>query len=588
MTQDLDTGRAVFPSGDTARAYADPSDTITAHRIAEVRPALAALERQVASGKHVAGFLAYEAAGAFDPALQTHAAGDLPLLWFGVYDAPLTLPAPQPAAPPCPALTWRPQLDRGAYCEALAEIRRRIAAGDTYQVNFTFPLEAEFTSPPETWFWERLAAQESPYGAFLDLGRHKVMSLSPELFFELDGEHLTTRPMKGTRPRGLSSTSDRALAEALARSPKDRAENLMIVDMIRNDLGRVCAVNSIQVPELFSVERYPTVWQMTSTVTGRSQADVPEILAALFPSASVTGAPKIETMKIIRRLEPAPRGVYCGAIGWWAPGRRARFNVAIRTATLDTATGLARYPAGSGITWDSDPSEEYAECLQKAAVLQATHPSFSIISALRLESSGYFLLEMHLDRMLASAEYFGYPVDREKLRTSLEGYAGSVGERPAKVRVALDRSGALALRHETLPPPGPFTAGLALTPSDSMQPWTHHKTTHRAVYGDAQATRPDCDIAVLWTRDGRLTEATTANIVLRIGDRRYTPPTEDGLLAGIYRRHLLEHGEIEERSLTLDDLEAADEILLINSVRKWIPVRWVPHAEAPRSLQDIR
>lgn len=588
MTQDRDAGRVLFPEGDTIRTYANPLTTVAAARLDEVRPALAALERHVGQGRHVAGYIAYEAAAAFDPALRTHSAAEYPLLWFGVYDAPRQALAPRPEAPAEAEIPWRARMDEATYIQAADRIRAHIAAGDTYQVNFTFPLEAEFNQDPERWFHARLAAQGSRYSAFIDLGSHQILSLSPELFFSLDGDTLATRPMKGTRPRGLASTADDALAAELRRSDKECAENLMIVDMLRNDLGRVCAVNSIQVPELFSVERYPTVWQMTSTITGATAASVPDIFAALFPPASVTGAPKVETMKIIRALETAPRGVYCGAIGWWGPDRQAQFSVAIRTAVVEAASGTARYPVGSGITWDADPAAEYRECLQKTAVLQYTRPAFSVISALRLDEAGYVLRDFHLDRVTASAAYFGYPTTRDALRQALENYAPEVTERPAKIRLTLDRHGTIALTHAALPKPRAWKVGLALTPVESMQPWTHHKTTHRAVYDAARATRPECDDVLLWTRDGCLTEAANANIVLRFGDDFYTPPLEHGLLNGVYRRHLLETGAVAEKTLTLDDLVRATEIHLINSVRRWIPVDWAPHPDAPASLQDTR
>jgi len=588
MTYDLDAGRALFPDGNSVRAYADPVEIISATSLNEVQPALDALEAHVARGFHVAGYLAYEAAGAFDSALQTHGPGPLPLLWFGVYETVQLRPQPAPCQARCPEMHWRHGTTKTDYVSALARIRDHIAAGDSYQVNYTFPMEADFHSAPETWFWERLAAQESRYGAFLDLGRHKVMSLSPELFFKLDGEALFTRPMKGTRPRGFSTIDDDALAADLAQSPKDRAENLMIVDMLRNDLGRVCAINSIQVPALFSVERYPTVWQMTSTITGKTAASVPAIFAALFPSGSVTGAPKIETMKIIRDLEPGPRGVYCGAIGWWAPERQAQFNVAIRTATLDMETGVARYPAGSGITWDSDPDGEYEECLQKSAVLRHIRPAFSIISALRLDDQGLHHIEAHLDRLADSASYFGYAFARDAVRDALESYVENVAERPAKVRVAVERNGEIKLTNDPLQAPRPWRIGLAEHPVDPHQPWLHHKTTHRTVYDEAQASRPDCDAVLLWTPEGQLTEATTANLVVRKGACRLTPPAHAGLLNGVFRRCLLEAGEIQESALWLDDLAGADEILLINSVRGWIKTAWVPHDNDPDSLKNIR
>ncbi|MBX3180918.1 MAG: aminodeoxychorismate synthase component I [Candidatus Hydrogenedentes bacterium] len=588
MTPTPPSGRCLFPDGDSMRVYRNPRETIAARRVEDVVPALRAVEDRVNLGLHAAGYVAYEAAPAFDAALRAHPPGAMPLVWFGLFDPPEVQPCPPPAEDPCPPFEWTRGMNREEYLGRLARIREHIAAGDTYQVNFTFPLEANFQGSPEAWFWERIAAQEARYGALLELDEHTVLSFSPELFFAIDGNRITARPMKGTRPRGLSSTEDRALADDLARSPKDRAENLMIVDMIRNDLGRICAVNSIDASRLFEVERYPTVWQMTSTVNGDTAAGITDIFGALFPSASVTGAPKVETMKIIRELESGPRGVYCGAVGWWAPGRQARFNVAIRTAVLARRTGIARYHAGSGITWDSDPGAEYEECEQKAAVLRHVRPPFELLATLRLDAGGYLLLGHHLDRLAASATYFGYPVTREAAREALEAYASGVEAVPAKVRLTADRRGAFHITHEPLPPPRAWTSGLALAPIDARQPWTHHKTTCRAVYDAARATRPDCESVFLWDSAGRLTEAVYANIVLQLDGRRYTPPQSAGLLPGVYRRHLLESGEIEERDLFLDDLARAEAIFNINSVRGWVPITWIDHPEAPRSVQDIR
>lgn len=568
-------GRILFPEGDTMRVYESPIAEFCTARLEDVRSILTTLEQQVIRGYHVAGYITYEAAPAFDPAFQTHPPRDLPLLWFGVYRAPRMERLPAFELPSQPVLAWKTELERSAYEAPLQRIRAHIAAGDSYQVNFTFPFHAHFDAEPEAWFFERLEAQQSRYAAYLDLGDRVIMSLSPELFFALDGDRISTRPMKGTRPRGYGSAEDIAMAESLHSSPKDRAENLMIVDMIRNDLGRICAVNSIEVPELFSIERYPTVWQMTSAVTGRCEVPVPEIFAALFPCASVTGAPKIETMKIIRELEDGPRGAYCGAIGWWAPERQARFNVAIRTATLDREKGRARYAVGSGITWDSNVDREYLECEQKTAVLYHTQPSFELLASLRLEMSGYVLLEKHLDRLADSAAYFGYAFERENVRDALNAYRAQVERFPAKVRVLIDKHGALTITDELLPAPAPWKVGLARSPIYSQQPWTHHKTTRRACYDEARATRPDCTDVLLWTRGGHLTESTYGNIVLRFGKERYTPPLAAGLLPGVFRRHLLEAGEIEERTLTVDDLGRADEILLINSVRRWIEVEWL-------------
>jgi len=575
------TGYLEFPAGPQTRIYADPVAIIVAHTVGEVAGALARVEARVGEGYQAAGYVAYEAAPAFDSVFQTHALHDLPLLWFGIYEAYRIEDTAVGVSGSVPeALNWRPDLDRASYDRAVGKIRERIAAGDSYQVNFTFPTSAHFTGGGLAWFRERQRAQQSAYSAYLDLGTHEILSLSPELFFALDGERVSSRPMKGTRPRGFSLVRDRQLADELYHSPKERAENLMIVDMLRNDLGRICATNSIRVPALFAIEQYPTVWQMTSTVTGQTAAGVPEIFRALFPCASVTGAPKIETMKIIRDLEERPRGVYCGAIGWWGPGRQAQFSVAIRTAVVDRRSGEAVYPVGSGITWDSVDAQEYEECRTKTAVLQHAVPDFSLITSLRLDEDGYFLLEAHLERLERSAAYFAYPFDRGAASEALQAYIASVAVRPAKVRVAVGRQGEISLTHDALPAPAPWRVGLALTPIDIDQPWVYHKTTQRACYDTARAARPDCNDVVLFNGAGFLTESTFANIVLETGGHWYTPELSQGLLDGVYRRHLLETGTIEERPLTLEDLDRAGQIHLINSVRQWIPVEWVPAPEA--------
>ncbi len=583
MTETATIGYLEFPVGDRTRVYTRPVETVTATSVEEVAPALARVQALVASGFHAGGYVAYEAAAAFDPAFQTPPPSDLPLLCFGIYAAcqwrsetaqhlPLASEGP----------VWSASIDRSQYDTTVAAIRAHIAAGDTYQVNYTFPTSAPFAHSGYDWFLDRHRAQRGPYSAFQQWGDHEVISLSPELFFSLEGDQLTSRPMKGTRPRGLSARADQALREELLNSPKERAENLMIVDMLRNDMGRICETGTVQVPDLFSAEQYPTVWQMTSTVTGKTNATVPEIFQALFPCASVTGAPKIETMKLIRQLETGPRGVYCGAVGWWAPDRSACFNVAIRTATIDTRRGTATYPVGSGITWDSVDHQEYAECKTKTAVLQHGHPPFELLASLRLDEAGYFLLPLHLDRLEASATYFGVPWCRDSVIAALESYRPQVDTLPAKVRLTANRRGGIEITHAPLPAPSPWNVGLATDPIDTRQPWVHHKTTHRIPYDRLRATRPDCTDVLLWDEETRLTEASFANIVLEMGGRRYTPPTHLGLLEGVFRRHLLEDGAIEERVLFVSDLELADAIYLINSVRKWIPVNWIPrHADRP-------
>ena len=285
-------------------------------------------------------------------------------------------------------------------------------------------MHASIERDPFYLFLQLTDAQQSSYGAYLNTGRYAICSASPELFFELDGDRLRSRPMKGTASRGQTLAADRIQAERLHHSVKNRAENVMIVDMVRNDMARVAEIGSVRVLRLFEIERYPTVLQMTSTVECRTRASLPEIFTALFPCASVTGAPKIRTMQIIRDLEPGPRGVYTGAIGFVAPGRRARFNVAIRTVVVDTVAGEAEYGTGSGIVWESDSAEEYQECRLKARILTVMPRAFDLLeSLLWTPESGCFLLERHLDRLRDSAEYFDFPFDERKIRTQLGEFA---------------------------------------------------------------------------------------------------------------------------------------------------------------------
>lgn len=382
--------------------------------------------------------------------------------------------------------------------------------------------------------------------------------------------------MKGTRPRGRWPEEDRRLAAELAASEKDRAENVMIVDLLRNDMGRIAETGSVAVASLFDVERYETVWQMTSTITARTHVAVPAILAALFPSGSVTGAPKVRTMEIIRGLEPFPRGVYCGTVGWWSPGRRAEFNVAIRTVTVDTETGSAHYHVGGGITWGSSAAGEYEECRVKAALLAVRPPRFDLLESLLFDGQ-YFLLENHLDRLRDSAEYFGFDLDLDAVRRALLDKAAAFVGQPGryKVRLRVGRSGAVKVDAEPAAPARRMRIGFAREPVDENDPFLYHKTTHRALYEEAMASRPDCDDVLLWNRRGEITESTRANVVLEIDGKSLTPPVCSGLLAGTMRAHVIAEGQIHEAPLTKADVRRAESVRLINSVRKWIDVKFI-------------
>jgi para-aminobenzoate synthetase/4-amino-4-deoxychorismate lyase len=464
---------------------------------------------------------------------------------------------------------WRPTLTRSEYERALCAIHEAIAAGEVYQVNFSFRLRAPFSGDLLPLFWQLYERQPVPYAAYIDTGAHAIASLSPELFFALDGECITTRPMKGTAPRGLTRADDLQQAQRLTCCPKNRAENLMIVDMARNDLGRIARIGSVRVPRLFEAERYATLWQMTSTVVACTDAPLPEIFRALFPAASITGAPKIRATHVIHALERVPRGVYTGAIGVVLPDRRAQFNVAIRTLHHDKAAGQLEYGVGSGVVWDSEQVAEYAECLAKAQVLLAPRPEFELLETLLWRRGrGYFLLEAHLQRLCDSADHFGFALDADAVRRQLLTVAERFTAPRYRVRLRVNRHGAAQVEYAPLSPERRvWRVALAREPVDPREVFLYHKTTHRQVYERARAAHPDCDDVILWNTRGEITESTLANVVVRLDGRYYTPPVECGLLAGVYREHLLQRGLLRERVLTPNDLRRAEAVCLINSVR---------------------
>jgi len=600
---------------------------IEAHTHAAVLPALAQVEQATAQGLTAVGFVAYEAAHGLDPAFP-YADAPLPLVWFAVFEqvqihsAPLlTSPvhgggteSPSPragrvgvgaasspragrvgvgaasspragrvgvgaASSPRAGMAgvgadWRPTLTRGEYARALCAIHEAIGAGEVYQVNYTFRLRAPYEGDLLPLFWQLYEHQPVPYAAYLDTGAHAIASLSPELFFALDGERITTRPMKGTAPRGLTLADDLQQATRLTQCPKNRAENLMIVDMARNDLGRIAHIGSVRVPRLFEAERYATLWQMTSTVVACTDAPLPEIFRALFPAASITGAPKIRATHVIHALERVPRGVYTGAIGVVLPDRHAQFNVAIRTLHHDKAAAQLEYSVGSGIVWDSEQVAEYEECLTKAQVLFAPRPAFELLETLLWRRGrGYFLLEAHLKRLRDSADYFGFALDADAVRRQLLTVAERFTAPRYRVRLRVNRYGEAQVEYAPLSPERrAWRVALAHEPVNPREVFLYHKTTHRQVYERARAARPDCDDVILWNTRGEITESTLANVVVRLDGRYYTPPVACGLLAGVYRAHLLQRGLLRERVLTIDDLRRAEAVYLINSVRGRIRV----------------
>jgi para-aminobenzoate synthetase/4-amino-4-deoxychorismate lyase len=546
---------------------------------------LAAAESAAARGLWVAGFVAYEAAPGLDPALRVRSAApgdpfaDLPLAWFAMFEGREETVLPEPPGDQAPpGAGWTPSVARAAYDDAIARIREHIAAGDTYQVNMTLRLHAQVAGDPRGLYRDLCYAQRGAYAGYLDTGGVRVVSASPELFFRIDGGRILTKPMKGTAPRGRWPAEDDAVRAGLEGSVKDRAENAMIVDLLRNDLGRIARPGTVTWSDVFAAEKFETVWQLTSTVAAdlRPETTLPDVFRALFPCGSVTGAPKVSTMGLIAELEADPRGVYCGTVGYLAPagapGPRARFNVAIRTVVTDAHSGAAVYGTGGGITWDSRADAEYEETVAKARVLTARRPAFRLLETLVHEPGiGFRRLEEHLSRLRASATYFGYTLDEDEVAAALEREAREHPDAAARVRLLVDRHGRVETGSvrlaETLEP-----LRLAIdraNPVDPRDPMLFFKTTLRERYAAAAGRFPDVDDVVLVNDRGEVTETTRANIAVRLGGRWVTPSLEAGLLPGCERAALLADGTLSEETVAIHELETADEIAFVNSVRGW-------------------
>ncbi len=567
-----------FATGEDSRSFrfSGCEKVIQAITPDQVTAALADVEAAVAAGKHAAGFVSYEAASGLNPELPVAKQGELPLLWFGIfaerqeYRPESTSDSPEDCQLSAPELS----IDKAQYLESIDKIHGAIARGETYQVNFTtcqrFRISGDFFA-----LYRRICRnQQAPFCSWLDIGSHRILSASPELFFALKDNELTMKPMKGTAPRRPRADDDRTQRELLATSTKDRAENMMIVDLVRNDLSRIAETGGVQVPELFRVTTYPTVHQMTSTVTARLQPEtsLTDIFRALFPCGSVTGAPKRRTMEIINELEDEPRGVYCGAIGYVSPGREAVFSVAIRTVVVNAATGDAEIGIGSGITWDSQGGDELRECLSKSAFLSRDSEEFSLIESIRFDRQGHLLLERHLARLAGSAEYFGFAFDVDDLRNRLETLAQEL-EGIHKVRLLVAHDGGITLEFQAVEEvkngTAPAQIAIAAERINSADPFRYHKTTRRALYDRQLNAHPDCyDVIFLNERD-ELTEGCFNTIVISLKGQLLTPALDCGLLPGVLREELLEVGAVRETELTLEDLQAADTIWLVNSVRGW-------------------
>ncbi|MCD2196636.1 chorismate-binding protein [Actinomycetospora endophytica] len=582
-----------------ARCFDPPDEVLVATTPDEVAGVLAGVDAATAAGAWAYGHLAYEAATGLDPHLVTHPPepDGPPLAWFGLTRTP---PREVPVVERADAPTgrWSPREGAAGHAAAVARVQEHIAAGLTYQTNLTARVDGELdlaADPDLTGLYADLAhAQRGAHHALLDLGRFVVVSASPELFVRRDGDELTLRPMKGTAARGRTSAEDAAIAARLRADPKERAENVMIVDLLRNDVSRVAVEGTVRVGSLCAAERFETVWQLTSgiTATARPDTGVLELMRALFPCGSVTGAPKGSTMRLITELEDDPRGVYCGAIGWVAPPDHGtdlpdlQFSVAIRTAVVDRTppdappgTARAVYGTGGGITWDSDPAAEHAETRAKARVLTHRPPAVGLLETFAVRGGHAVNRERHLARLVDSAAFLG--LDATAVRPTVDEQL--TGVREARVRVVLRPDGAVEVTLAPLPSDGGpvvLAPPLVTDPVDASARWPHHKTTDREPYtrrlATARRTHADADDVVLVNTAGELTETTIASLAVRLDERWFTPPLGGGALPGVARAVLVERGDLTERMLSPDDLERASGLAVVSSLRGWRPAVLAP------------
>ena len=546
--------------------FTQPIKELKTRDLAEVADLLAQVESYQEQGYYVVGYVSYEAAPAFEEKLAVHKAPLLGeyLLYFTVHDRVETSPIPLTYEEVDLPSRWQEETSAENYEEAIAQIHHHLRQGDTYQVNYTVQLKQDLSANPFVIYNRMVVEQEAGYNAYVEHDEMAVISMSPELFFEQNDRELTTRPMKGTTQRGVTDQEDLAQASWLEQDPKNRSENMMIVDLLRNDMNRISEVGSEHVERLCQVEQYSTVWQMTSTIKSqlRPDVDLVAIFRSLFPCGSITGAPKIATMEIIKDLELQPRGVYCGTIGLLLPNGRRIFNVAIRTIQLHK--GQAIYGVGGGITWDSTWESEYREVHQKAAVLYRKQARFKLISTGRVSQKSLLFEDQHLERLTKASRYFAYPLDPKKLRQKIEEECQVCDvNQDYRLRIGLSKSGEIELSRQILAPLSPSfcKAKLCLQEADLNQSFTYFKTTHRPHLSLGKQE------IIYHNAAGELLETSIGNLVLKINGKLYTPPISLGILPGIYRQHLLERGQVEEKVLTLADLNQAEAIYGCNAVR---------------------
>lgn len=558
--------------------FQNPTKIYIAKEIKEVIPCLKLINKEVSSGNYAAGYLSYESAPAFDNNLQVQVNNEMPLLWFGIFDKSITTDYSNHTFQPYSLTDWQPNVSLEEYYNNVTKIKNHIKNNQTKQVNYTIKLKSQFSGDSFAYYKQLDQVQSANYSAYLNIGEHSILSASPELFFHLKDNTILTKPMKGTIDRGKSYEEDIRNASLLQSSYKNRYENKLITDLMCNEIKKIAKKGTIKVKSKFDIEKYPTVYQMTSTVQAElaHHTNIIDIFKALFPCGSITGTPKQRTMDIIHKLEDQPREVYCGAIGYLTPDHEAIFNVPIRTVVISNQNGATKYGVGGAITINSDKTEEYHEVLTKAKLLTERRPSFKLLESFGLINGEYIVYENHLKRLKQSANYFDYNINMHAIKKDLAFIAKKHQKDTWKIRLTVDKFGHHLITAEQMSQhPDEVNVTLADKPIAKNELFLYHKTTYRDIYKEHQKEDEKVFDVLLWNENNEVTEFTMGNLVAEIDGILFTPPIECGLLPGTYREMLLHKKKVKERKITIEELKNCPKIWFINSVRRWIPVNLV-------------
>ncbi|MFM7084098.1 MAG: aminodeoxychorismate synthase component I [Hyphomicrobium sp.] len=573
--------------GPPSYLFSHPKEIISVHNAQEVGGAFSRLQECLDAGLYAAGFFSYELGYILEPCLQKLLPEKrrVPLLWFGLYSEaiPLTeLEVDRWLSTHSKSGSYQfssvsQAWTKKEYIQRFEEVQEKIRSGDIYQLNLTFKAQFKLSGSPLTFYRDLRQRQRVAYGGIVDTGEVTVLSASPELFIEKNDRALETRPMKGTSPRGGTAEADNEARRMLASDIKQRAENLMIVDLMRNDIGRISEIGSVHVSDLFTVETYRTLHQMTSGVraTLKKNVSIIDLIRAIFPPGSVIGAPKIRAQELIAQYETEPRGVYCGAIGMISPTNNALFNVAIRTPII-FRDGSGEMGIGSGIVYDSVGPKEYEECLLKMKFLTDPPKTFELIETILWEKEkGFWLLDRHFARLKASVQYFSFKFDEAAAKTALEKEAASAQKMSdrLRIRLLLAEDGRLTVTSSALPPSNnQAMMRFVISPTrlNSKDTFLFHKTTRRELYDQEWKYYSEtfgADEVLYLNEKGEIAEGSRTNIFIESNSVLRTPFLDAGLLPGVLRTELLETGRAVEEKLSLEDLEKAQAIFLGNSVR---------------------